>query len=237
MKPTRQRGQCGLACVWVALLLALAWPALAFVPRAARIATALAAANRKAGRDRPLALDVVVRIDEVEVARGTWVADPRGLARIELHHQKGFDERHLLRFGKYLASRDGKALKTPHVLLAPLAWMQSGDGTRLLARLAALGIPTDRVALGYEGDHDCWVIGGRGDGPAAWIDLQTRAPVRLDWHGVRIFFGPDREEDGIHVPAWLELEVEGSDPVRLEIRGVHPTVVPPGSFSTDWLQG
>ena len=225
----------GLAPLLAGLLLGLAWPAPAFVPSAARIATALAKANRKAGRARPLELDVVVRIDEIEVAAGTWLTDPRGMGRLELHHQKGFDERHLLLFGNHLAARDGKALRNPHVLLPPLAWMQAGDATALLARLGSLGIATDQVALGYEGDHDCWVIGGRGGGPAAWIDMQTRAPVRLDWQGVRIWVGPDREEGGIRVPAWLEVEAADSDPVRLEIRGFRPTVVTPETFASAWL--
>ena len=221
-----------------ALLLGSAGAAAAYVPTAERIAGGLARANRKAHRGAPLQLQLGFLMDEIEVATGTLVSDPAGFARLELRHQKGFRERHLLRGGRYEASRDGARLAAPRPLLPPFPLLQAIDPDALLALLQQLGVETGRVELGYEGDHDCYVIGGRGGGPAVWVDQDDLEVVRVDLAGgTHLWMGPLREAGHLRLPSWIEVAEPGAETIRIEIRRVSTTKIQPGTFQDDWLRG
>ena len=88
-----------------------------------------------------------------------------------------------LRRGKSLeASRDRAALADPHPLLPPLWVLQAGDGAALQTRIAELGGDPDAVALGFEGDHDCYVLGGRSN----IVPAETQETLRKTLPRVRI---------------------------------------------------
>jgi hypothetical protein len=228
------RRRAGLAAL---AALSLAAGAFAYVPPADRIARTVADANRVHGRARPLALDVVVRGEGDSVlARGTLLSTPAGAARLELAHAGGFVERQLRR-GRHLeASRDRAPLADPHPLLPPLWVLQADDGPSLQTRIAELGGDPDGVALGFEGDHDCYVLGGRTTEASYWVDQETLAPVRIDLPGgVRYRLGPMRSHGGIELPAWIALEAAGRPAVTLTIEGGRPDSPPPDAFGTEWL--
>lgn len=225
------------AALLAALAPLVADPAAAYVPPADRIAGAVAKANTKDGRNTGLRLEVAVLSGGVQVGQGELLTDPHGFARVELHHESGFVERHLLLGAQHLASRDGSALKDPRPLLPPFPLLQASSGGQLLAGLNALGVATQTVELGYEGSHDCYVIGGRSGGPALWVDEDTLEPVRMDLAGgVHFYFGPDRQDGDVRVPAWVQVEQNGAGPLRLEVRQVQATSLSPDSFQTSWLQ-
>jgi hypothetical protein len=194
-----------------ALALLGAAAALAYVPPAGRIAASVADANRLHGRAQPLALTVVVRGEgDVQLATGTLLSDPRGVARLELTHSTGFVERQLRRAKSLEASRDRERLPDPHPLLPPLWLLQASPGATLQTRIAELGGDPDAVALGFDGDHDCFVLGGRTAEASYWLDQESFAPVRIDLPGgVRYRLGPPVAGGGIELPAWITLEAPG----------------------------
>jgi hypothetical protein len=211
--------------------------ALAYVPPADRIARTVADANRVHGRARPLALEVVVRGEgEAPLARGTLLSDPAGAARLELTHASGFLERQLRRGGQLEASRDRTPLDDPHPLVPPFWVLQAADGAALQTRIAELGGDPDAVVLGFEGDHDCYVLGGRTREASYWVDQETLAPVRIDLPGgVRYRLGPMRTQAGVQLPAWITLEAPGRPAVTLAIESVRTGTLPPDAFAADWL--
>lgn len=148
-----------------ALLLAagLAATATAFVPPAPKVADAVAEANERGGRTRPLRLAVTLHdaLGE-EKARGEALLDPRGEATLELRTPDGSVERHRLVGGREWADQDGGPRVPERPLLAPLALLQVGRGEDLLALLGFLGGAPGEIDLGLEGPHDCYVLGGRG---------------------------------------------------------------------------
>jgi hypothetical protein len=211
--------------------------ALAYVPPADRIARTVADANRVHGRARPLALEVVVRGEgEAPLAKGTLLSDPAGSARLELAHSAGFLERQLRRGGQLEASRERERLDDPHPLVPPFWVLQAGDGAALQTRIAELGGDPDAVALGFEGDHDCYVLGGRTREASFWVDQESLEPVRIDLPGgVRYRLGPMRSQAGVQLPAWITLEAPGRPAVTLAIEGVRTGTLPPDAFAADWL--
>jgi hypothetical protein len=221
----------------LALALLLAGRAVAYVPPAGRIATAVVDQNREDDRATALRLQVVVLSGGVAVGQGELLSDPHGFARVELHHESGFVERHLLLGAQRLASRDGQPLADARPLLPPFPLLQASSAGQLLAGLTALGVQTQTVELGYEGDHDCYVIGGRSGGPALWVDEDSLEPVRMDLAGgVHYFFGPNRQDGGVRVPAWVQIEQEGAGPLRLEVRSVQATSISTDAFDESWLE-
>ncbi len=67
----------------------------------------------------------------------------------------------------------------------------------------------------------------------------TLAVVRIDLAGGVVYrLGPVRgEQDGIQLPAWIEMEAPGMQPIRLELGpgvGVTPAA---DAFRPDWLDG
>ncbi len=224
-----------LAAVGCAALLAAA--AFAYVPPVERIARMVADASRLHGRAQPLALKVVVRGEgDAVLASGTLQSDPRGVARLELAHNGGFVERQLRRGKSLEASRDRAPLPDAHPLLPPLWLLQASPGATLQARIAELGGDPDAVALGFDGDHDCFVLGGRTAEASYWVDQESFAPVRIDLPGgVRYRLGPPRTQGGIELPAWITLEAPGRPAVTLAIEGARADAPAPDAFAPDWL--
>jgi len=215
----------------------LVTPARGHLPEPVRIARAAAAANKAARRTAPLELEVAVRMDgEEEVAAtGKLLTDPLGRARLELVHRDGFRERHLAVPGRYRASRDGASIERPRILLPPLYLLQVGRGSDLASWLAERGAPLD-AELGYEEEHDCYVLGGREGRAALWIDQDTLTLVRVDLPGGhRVRYGPLRVFDGIQLPEWIDITPTGAPPVRLEIQAAAPSKPGPGAFEPAWL--
>lgn len=224
--------------------LVLALPAAAYLPAPDRIANEVAKGNRAAGRGVPLALTVELRMGEVDavLAKGTLVSAPGGSMRLELESPRGTWERHLRRGGAVRASRLGEILDQPRPFLAPFHLLQAGTAGRLQTGLIELGARTGQVALGYEGPHVCWVIGGRRPGPGApdrasvWIDQETVRIVRVDQEdGVSYLLGPPKVFGKIQVPAWIDVRVRDSHLARLTVRGAKPIRLAEGTFDPAWL--
>ena len=111
-----------------------------------------------------------------------------------------------------------------------------------MASLLTLGVAAHQVALGYEGEHDCYVLGGRASSgaaapfprPALWVDQESLELVRFDrGDGVRFRLGSPASFGSIRLPSWIEISDSRGLPARLEIlsaQGVssHIGVVPPG---------
>lgn len=236
----------------LAVLAAVAWlvapgPAAAATPSSDKLAGAVADANRKAGRAKPLLLDVSLRVgDEPARATGTLATHPTGLARLELRGEDGL-ERHLLQGNRYEASRDGEILATPRPLLPPLFLLQEDTGAALRAALASFGVAASETGLGLVDDRDCYVIGGRKPpmpghvGPSVpllWVELgsfEVAAVDRAD--GVRYRFGPTGRFDGVLMPRWIEILMPGESPLRLEIQRVAKASAPAAAFGREWLSG
>ncbi len=211
--------------------------ALAYVPPVERIARMVADASRLHGRAQPLALKLVVRgAGDAELASGVLQSDPRGVARLEFAHSGGFVERQLRRGRSLEASRDRTPLPDAHPLLPPLWLLQTSSGATLQTHIAELGGDPDAVALGFDGDHDCFVLGGRTAAASYWVDQESFAPVRIDLPGgVRYRLGPPRTQGGIELPAWITLEAPGRPAVTLAIEGARAEAAPPDGFAPAWL--
>ncbi len=213
----------GAAATAGSLLLASA--ALAWIPKAEIVSQAAANANAAGGRARALTLTVVVRREgEPEpIARGTLTSDPSGVAKLELRHASGFNEKQVRRGKDLEVTRDGEPVESPRPLLPPFWLLQAKTGGELQSRLLELGGEPALVALGHEGDHDCTVLGGRQGGPALWIDQDSQAPVRIDLGPATHYrFGPLQSQGGISVPLWIAVEAQELPPLRIEIDGAKP---------------
>jgi hypothetical protein len=232
------------ALLWV-LLFSLS--ARAHIPPPKRIADAVAAANRSAGRTRVLEVEVALRLDDSEqpAATGELLSDPGGLSRLELRSPQGVVERYLLRGGKLLASRDRRTVEAPRPLLPPLFLLQASSGDLLMASLVALGASSHEVALGYEGEHDCYVLGGRvpssgaaalSPRPALWVDQESLEPVRVDrGDGVRFRLGAPAGFGPVRLPSWIEISDPRGFVARLELLGAREVSTPSESFRPGWI--
>jgi hypothetical protein len=238
----------------VALAAGIAADAAAFVPPSEKIATAVARANRAAGRPQSLILSVALRGgDDRTLARGELATDGRGLARLELA-DGGTSERHLLRGGEYLAARDGRRIADPAPWLPPLYLLQARDADRLLAGVLSLGGATETV-LGRHDGAICYVLGGRDLAPpanesaaqfgstgprgAVWARREDFRIVRIDRSdGTRFVLGPPRDHDGVTLPEWIRIERPGAANARLEILSARTSRFDPSvTFGVDWLFG
>jgi hypothetical protein len=226
-----------------ALLASLAWPAWiadAAIPAASRIRAAAADRDRAAARVRTLALEVALQPAGAgeSVASGTLLTSPDGASRLELMSEAGVIERQILSRGRRLASRDGARQAGVAPWLPPLYLLQAASGELLAGFLAELGVHGDRVALGYDGARDCYVLGGAVPGAAsAWIDMESFDVVRIDLAGgTRYRLGPFRPFDGVLLPEWVEVETPGQPPARLEIRRGAAATAGPEAFAPSWLE-
>jgi len=227
------------ALLW-ALLFSLS--ARAYIPPPERIAAAVAEANRSAGRSRVLQVEVALYLGDSEqpVATGELLS-----ARLEIRGPEGVVERHLLRGGEHLASRDRLALDAPRPFLPPLFLLQAKTGGVLTALLRTLGVSVQEIALGYEGEHDCYVLGGRAPAseiaephpqPALWVDQESLEPVRFDrGDGVRFRLGSFAAFGSVHLPSWIEIGDSRGFRARLEILNAQEASTSPASFRRGWL--
>jgi len=222
-------------------------PARAVIPSAAKIAKAVAAANRSAGRSEPVLLDVTLAFgDGPPAATGVLATHPTGLARLELQSHLGFVERHLLQGTAHSASRDGVMLDNPRHFLPPVFLLQATSGETLSAALTSFGIAADEAVLGKVGEFDCYVFGGRLPRsreseerrlPSMWVNLENYEVVRIDGaDGVRYRFGPSQDFEGIRIPRWIVIEAPGEPPARLDIVRATPANAPAAAFGVDWLR-
>jgi hypothetical protein len=218
----------------------------AYVPQAERVARAAAEANRGASRTGVLELDVALYLDGSQEAAetGKLLSHPGGFSRLELLGPEGVVERHLLRGRRYLASRDGAPLDAPRPLLPPLFLLQARSGDALLASLLTLGVPARQIALGYQGDRDCYVLGGRPPagaapappGPALWLDQESLEPLRFDrGDGVHFVLGSPTSFGEIRLPSRIEIVDESGPRARLQILGARVAPSVPESFRPEWL--
>ncbi len=230
-----------------ALALVSQGPAFAGAPAADKLAGAVADANRKDGRAKPLLIDVSLRIgDAPPSATGTLATHPTGLARLELRGPEGL-ERHLLQGSRYAASLDGELLAAPRPLLPPLFLLQEDTGAALRAALASFGVAASEVGFGLADDRDCYVIGGRKPQlpgelaqtlPLLWVELGSFEVVAIDRSdGTRYRFGPVGKFDGVVMPRWIEIETPGAPPARLEVQRVAKASAPAAAFGQEWLSG
>jgi hypothetical protein len=218
------------------LALAASWtsePTLAFVPSAEKVSEAVAETNDRDRRAQALQVEVVLR-DPLghEKAVGTALLHPGGEARLELRTPDGDVERRHLVGGHERVTQDGRAQRPKRPLLPPLALLQADTGEGLRALLRALGGRDERVDLGLEGSHDCYVLGGRrttsGDAAARasvalWIDVESSEPVGIDRaDGVRFRLGPPTAHGEIRFPAFIDVEAPGRPVWRLDVRRVAP---------------
>ena len=244
----------------MAAAIALASPTAAFVPKAEKLAVAVAAANLRDKRTETLRLQVVLRpgapvaagppsVDASSevLAQGDLVSDPRGFARLELRRSFGRRERYLLRGGRVAGARGGSPVDAPAAYLPPFPLLQAASGDALRRGLIELGVAVDQAELGRSHGHDCYVIGGRsrslgpdasGGGRASlWVDVDTYQIVGVERaDGIRYRFGPLVEYSGLLVPAWIWPEVPGEEePSHLEVRGATRVKVSPTAFTAGWL--
>jgi hypothetical protein len=230
--------------LWV-LLLSL--PLRAYIPPPERIAAAVATANRGAGRVGVLEVKVALYLgaSEQPVATGELLSDPGGLSRLELRGPLGVVERHLLRGGALLASRDRRTIEAPRPFLPPFFLLQAKSGQGLMASLRALGVSAHQVALGHEGEHDCYVLGGRvpSSGPAAlpprpalWVDRESLELVRFDrGDGVRYRLGPPASFGSLRLPSRIEISDSRGLSAYLEILSAQEIPASSESFRPGWL--
>jgi hypothetical protein len=233
------------AAVLCALLCSLS--VRAHVPRPDRIAAAVATANRSAGRLGVLKVEVALHLEASErpVATGELLSDPGGLARIELRSSGGVVERHLLRGGELLARRDGRVVDAPRPFLPPLFLLQAKSGDGLMAALSILGVSAHEVALGYDGEHDCYVLGGRAPSPGAevrsprpafWVDQESLEPVRIDrGDGVRFRLGSSTDFGSVRLPSRIEISDSHGFRAHLEILSAQEVSASAESFRPGWL--
>lgn len=222
----------GAALVAASLTLAIGAPA--HVPSASRVTEAVASTNGKAGRARGLRMEVELRgPDGRAEAAGTAWLEPDGSGRLLLRDPDGGTEEHRLAGGRYQVLRDGRPVSQPRPLLPPLQVLQAGSAAELRGVLSGFGVATGTVELGFVGDQDCYVLGGRaGTPPAApraalWVDVETLEAVRIDRRdGVRYRLGPPLGKGRIRFPSWVDVETPGGVRWRLTIRSVVPGSLP-----------
>lgn len=226
-----------------AALLGAATAALGAVPLPETVARAAAEASRAQGRTRVFSFAVSARAGSEPgssgalVAEGELLADAAGQARLELRHVDGFVERQLRRIGGLVAARDGERLDGPHPLAPPFWVLQAGTGGELLARLGELGGDPAQIALGYDGERDCYVLGGKQGGASIWVDKDTHQVVRIDLgDGTRYRFLAWARRGGAELPGRIEIETPQLG-FTLELPSAAPAKPAPGAFSEAWLLG
>lgn len=224
-----------LLCIVTLALLAL--PSAAHSPTGQRVTSQLIDKNRAAGRTQALSLRVSLQLgpQQTVVASGTLDTHPNGNARLELSNAEGIVERHLSRRGVVSASRDGREVSNPRPFLAPLPLLQLESPIAYRDQLGgrSLGEP---VALGYVGQHDCYILGNKRNGSALWVDLESLDPVQVrNAAGVAFELGPYRPFGQVVLPTWIQSGDGGSFESRLVIESVEMATLPPDAFQSSWL--
>lgn len=211
-RETERRGapsrRVAAAIVALAFAVSLAPFAHAFIPKARRIAGAVADVNRAAGRTQALRIQLAMRIGDGEpVAAGELVTHPTGMARLELRAAaSNLVERHLLQGSDHRASRDGAPLASPRSFLPPLFLLQAADAVSLQAALASYGIDEELVGLAVCEDRECYVVGDPARVPAPTeAELRATELPRSAVVAAELWGEPLLTEDG-EVPTGSEAE-------------------------------
>jgi hypothetical protein len=209
--------------------LAAAWPAHAWIPAPESAWGFVATSNSNAGRTGVLKLDVaLVGADGAVAATGTARLDPNGVAKLGLTYGDGTVEVHERTPTAYTATRGGASVDHPLRLIPPVALLQAASGLAVADRLRAIGGDPALVDLGMEGDHDCWVLGGRDMGSfdsnsrvSLWVDQDSQQPIRIDdGAGTQYRFGLPAAKEGVRFPAWIDVRAAGFPSWRLDVRSV-----------------
>ena len=152
------------------LLLGLALPVAAVVPKADRIAEATVKANQAAARSQALQLELMLRVGEREpVGSGQLVTHPTGLARLELRDAGDLTERHLLLGNEHLASRNGRTLDEPRAFLPPLFFLQVDSPATFAQALSDFGLDLEAASLAPCGKSVCYVLGDASRMAPPWV--------------------------------------------------------------------
>jgi hypothetical protein len=216
--------------------------ALAAIPAPETIARAAADASRAQGRARAFSFALAVRPGGAEpgalpIAEGELLVDPAGKARLELRHQDGFVERQLRTSGGLVAARDAAPLESPHPLAPPLWPLLASTGGGLLAQLGELGGDPAQIALGHDGERDCYVLGGKQAGASIWVDKDTQQVARVDLaDGTRYRFLAWATRGGALLPGRIEIETPALGFV-LELTSAAPATPAADAFAEAWLGG
>ncbi|MEE8508666.1 MAG: hypothetical protein V3T07_06340 [Myxococcota bacterium] len=215
----------GLLLLGSACLVMAALPISAFVPKAERVAAAVADANEAAARTQALRLEIRVGAGGADaIAQGELVTHPTGMARIELRFGNGTVERHLLQGTEHTATRNGRPLKHPRPVLPPLFLLQADSGDTLRAALDAYGILVDAVGLAPCGEHDCYVVGDPSRVPPPIEDGEAGvAPTRTSLPSVAARRDDDLPKIWLDIVTFDLLRIDGEDGIRVRIG-------PPASF-------
>ena len=106
-------------------------------------------------------------------------------------------------------------------------------------------LSSHEVALGYEGEHDCYVLGGRALSsraavlslrPALWVDQESLEPVRFDrGDGVRFRLGPSASFGSVRLPSWIEASDLHGFVARLEVLSAQEAPTSSEPFHPSWL--
>jgi hypothetical protein len=231
-------------------LLVVAASATAFVPAAERVEGAVAETNSAAQRNRPLRVEVSLRLAGGDpVARGELVTHPQGLARLELRTARGLVERHVLQGTEHRASRNGDAVDDPRPFLPPLFLIQAESATTLRAALRSYGVWVDAIGLAPCGLRDCYVLGDPSKVPPPWTPpppegapesagAEPRSePKVVD--GPMVAMAQDPELGSPRTRLWVDIET--FDLLRIDFEdGVSVRLGPPGQFDNvrfpQWIQ-
>lgn len=203
-------------------VLVVATAASSYVPSSERIGQAVSDRNRKDGRVNALLLNMALQLGENKeiVARGVLEAELNGRVKFELEGARGVKESHIRINDSVESYRQGQKLKNPRPFLAPFSLLQADSSSSLQTKLQSLGGSPDVVELGYSGDHDCYVLGGR-DGPVSlWIDLDSFEVVRIQLaDGVVYHFGPTAQFQDVVFSSWIDILGPDGFRARLLVEG------------------
>jgi hypothetical protein len=170
------------------LALALAAPALAYIPPATSVLR-----DTAKRRDETQAASVEARGslaigDAAPVPATLWVKSP-GRCRLELAPPGASPAERptiVVRSGRIASIRAAESFPSAVAIAEAACAMLSaprGEGSdRALAQaLAQRGVSLASISLGHLGPRIAWVLGGppRGEQPQAWIDKQELRPLRL----------------------------------------------------------
>ena len=217
------------AALAIAISLAAARPAGAWIPAPESAWGFVASSNSNAGRTGALKLDVaLVGADGAVAATGTARLEPGGVAKLGLTYGDGTVEVHERTPTDYVVTRGGSRVSQPLRLIPPVALLQAASGLAVADTLRAIGGDPALVDLGMEGAHDCWVLGGRDTGPfdsntrvSLWVDQESQQPVRIDdGAGTQYRLGSPAAKEGIRFPAWIDVRAAGFPSWRLDVRSV-----------------
>lgn len=221
-------GRHALAVALAGVLMVAATRAAAWIPEPERAWSAVASNNAASNRGRALDFPVaLVGADGKVAGTGRLRADGSGAAWLELRLADGIPELHERRGAEYRVTRGGRPVDRAPRLLPPLDLLQVTTAPGVAEALRAIGANPAQVALGIEGTHDCWILGGRDVGPfetntrpSLWVDQQTQQPVRIDdAGGTQYRFGDAAvRPGGVRFPVHIDVQEAGWPLWRIQVQ-------------------